>query len=193
MSLKTLRCIGLAAFLFGYISAGSAFAQDQSNSSAPANPAPSQDSTTAPGAGSASAPSGTAQAPTKRVWTNDDMGDLHQNSTISTFSGPAGKPAKSNGKPASTAKMDKDAKRYHDQITALQAKLPELDDKISQLKAVLSGDTVQSTRTYGGTRIDDWHEELVKLQKQREDIETKISSLQDEARHNGVPENQIPQ
>jgi len=52
---------------------------------------------------------------------------------------------------------------------------------------------VQSTRTYGGTRIDDWHEELVKLQKQREDIETKISSLQDEARHNGVPENQIPQ
>jgi hypothetical protein len=61
------------------------------------------------------------------------------------------------------------------------------------LKGVLNGDTVQSTRTYGGARIDDWHEELLKLQKQRDDIGTKISSLQDEARHKGVPENQIPQ
>jgi hypothetical protein len=52
---------------------------------------------------------------------------------------------------------------------------------------------VQETRTYGGNRIDDWHEELLKFQKQREDIEAKISVLQDEARHRGVPENQIPQ
>ena len=68
-----------------------------------------------------------------------------------------------------------------------------IDDKIAQLKAVLSGKTVQETRVYGGEHIDDWHEELVHLQKQREDIETRISALQDEARHNGVPENQIPQ
>ena len=52
---------------------------------------------------------------------------------------------------------------------------------------------MQETRVYGGGHIDDWHEELVHLQKQRDDIEAKVSALQDEARHNGVPENQIPQ
>ena len=120
------------------------------------------------------------------------MGDLHRNSTISTFAAPTEKPAKSNDKPASPAK-NANAKRYQDQIAAQRAKLPPIGDKISQLQAVLSGKTVQGTRVYGGAHIDDWHEELVHLQKQRDDIETKISALQDEARHNGVPDNQIPQ
>ena len=147
-----------------------------------AAPAPAQEATTPP----------TNSPATKRVWTNDDMGDLQRNSTISTFVAPTGKPAKSDEKPVGTAK-NANAKRYQDQIAAQRAKLPPIDDKISQLKAVLSGNTVQETRVYGGGHIDDWHEELVHLQKQRDDIETKISALQDEARHNGVPENQIPQ
>jgi len=189
MEFRTLRSFGLAALLLTSVHCGTALAQAQSNPPAP--PATQAgDSAASPTPPASTTP---ANAPaTKRVWTNDDMGDLHRNSTISTFVAPAAKPAQSSEKPASPAK-NANAKRYQDQIAAQRAKLPVIDDKITQLKAVLSGDTVQETRVYGGGHIDDWHEELVHLQKQRDDIEAKISALQDEARHNGVPENQIPQ
>ncbi len=75
----------------------------------------------------------------------------------------------------------------------MQEKLPPLDEQISQLQAALNGGSVNSTRHVGGAKIDDWHDELVRLQKQREDITTRISALQDEARRNGVPPNQIPE
>jgi len=183
MKLRPFRSLGFAAVLLASLHGSPTLAQEQSNPPAPA---------AAPATTSSQATSVTPNpSPTKRVWTNDDMGDLHRNSTISSFSGSANKPAKTNEKPL--AAKSADAKRYQDQITSLQAKIPPLDDKISQLQAVLSGNTVNQTRTVGGAHIDDWHEELVKLQKQRDDTETRISALQDEARHKGVPENQIPQ
>jgi hypothetical protein len=191
MSFGLLRRFGVAATLVAGILGASAFAQEQSNSTKPTTPVASQPAAPAPHA-SSSASSLSASSPTKRVWTNDDMGDLHRNSTISSFSAPPGKSGNTNGKPATGAK-NSDAKRYQDQIAALRAKLPPIDDKISQLQAVLSGNTVQEMRSASGAHIDDWHEELLHLQKQREDIEAKISALQDEARHNGVPDNQIPQ
>jgi uncharacterized protein YukE len=133
----------------------------------------------------------TTTTPAKKVWTNEDMSEIHKNSVISTFSGTSSKPG--NAHPNGKAKGGKDAKQYQDQITKLQAKLPPLDEQISELQATLNGATVNSTRHYSGTKIDDWHEELVQLQKQRDDITAKISSLQDEARRNGVPPNQIPE
>jgi hypothetical protein len=137
----------------------------------------------------ATTPSATASP--KKVWTDEDMKDVHKNSVISTFSATNNKPA--NGKPAGTAKGNKDAKQYQDQILKLQAKLPPLDEQISELQATLNGDTMNSTRRVGGAKIDDWRDELVRAQKQREDIVAKISALQDEARRNGVPPNQIPE
>ena len=118
------------------------------------------------------------------------MGDVHKNSVISTFSATSSKPA--NAKAAANAKSG-NAKQYQDQITKLQAKLPPLDEQIAELQATLNGTAVNSTRHYSGTKIDDWHEELLQLQKQREDISAKIGALQDEARRNGVPANQIPE
>jgi hypothetical protein len=132
----------------------------------------------------------TTTATAKKVWTNEDMGDVHNHTVLPTFSASSSKPG--NGKPAGNAKGGKDAKQYQDQILKLQAKLPPLDEQISELQATLNGNTVNSTRHYSGAKIDDWHEELVHLQKQRDDIATKISALQDEARRNGVPPNQIP-
>jgi hypothetical protein len=190
MKLRPIGLFGFAAILLTSAYGSAAFAQEQSNPPAPT--AAAAGNSAAPNASQPPAPdSASATATTKRVWTNDDMGNLHRNSTISTFSGSANKPTQANDKPVAAKSVD--AKRYQDQITSLQAKIPPLDDKIAQLQAVLSGNTVNQTRTVGGAHIDDWHEELVKLQKQRDDIETRISSLQDEARHKGVPENQIPQ
>jgi hypothetical protein len=128
--------------------------------------------------------------PTKKVWTNEDMGAIHSNSAISTLSSGANKPA--NAKPAPAKPSSKNAKQYQDQIAKLQAKLPPLDQQISVLQAGLSGATINETRHYGGVKLDDWRDQLARLQKQREDIAAQIGAMQDEARHNGVPDNQIP-
>jgi hypothetical protein len=201
MNSQTFRAVAFTILMSAAIPSGAGFAQEQNNTpvqptsaataqSATPTPIPSSTGSTAAAPGGASA---AQTAPTKRVWTNDDMAGVDRDNSIPNASGSNGKPAKTTDKPAAGAKKDPNAKRYQDQITALRAKLPELDGKISQLQAVLNGNTVVTTRTYTGNKIDDWHVELVDLQKQREGIETKISALQDEARHNGVPENQIPQ
>jgi hypothetical protein len=157
------------------------------NAAAPAAQ-PQADSTTAANSTTSTT---TTPPPAKKVWTNEDMRAVHSHDAISTFSNKSNKPA--SNKPAANASGNKDAKNYQTQITRLQEKLPPLDEQISQLQAALNGDTVNSTRHVGGAKIDDWHDELVRLQKQREDIVAKISALQDEARRNGVAQNQIPE
>jgi chaperonin cofactor prefoldin len=101
------------------------------------------------------------------------------------------KPTSTVNKPKPNAK-GKDAGWYRTQISKLQAQIPPLDEKISQLQAALNGQTVTSTRQYGGTKPDDWRDELSRFQKQRDDIDTKIAALEDQARHDGVPENELP-
>jgi hypothetical protein len=199
MNRRTLQFVAALALATTVFVPGLARAQGSSagqtapagDAAAPAPATPASTATAANASATTSTTGTTASAPTKKVWTNEDMSEVHRNNAISTFSATNNKPA--SGKPAGTAKGNKDAKQYQDQILKLQAKLPPLDEQISELQATLNGDTVNSTRHYGGTKIDDWHEELLHLQKEREDIATKISALQDEARRNGVPANQIPE
>jgi hypothetical protein len=160
--------------------AGDAAAPPQTNSTSSVNATTTTTATT---------PSATV--PAKKVWTDEDMREVHRDNAISTFSATNNKPT--NGKPAGTAKGNKDTKQYQDQILRLREKLPPLDEQITQLQAALNGDTVNSTRHVGGAKIDDWHDELLRAQKQRNDIAAEISALQDEARRNGVPPNQIPE
>ena len=131
-----------------------------------------------------------SQPPEKKVWTNDDFSSHpHRNA----WSSP-----NSNTKPASVANKpkinngEKNAAWYRGQISRLQGQIPPLDEKISQLQAALNGQQVNAPRPYGWSKPDDWHTQLTQYQKQREDIQTKISALEDEARHNGVPESEIP-
>lgn len=171
--------------------AGAARAQD--GSAQPANPtgnasAPATAANTAAGSGTAAA--ATPTTPAKKVWTNEDMGAIHSNSAISTFSGDANKPA--GGRPGAAKTGSKAAGQYPAQIATLQAKLPPLDAQIAELQAGLSGATVNATRHYGGEKLDDLRDQLARLQKRRDDIAARISALQDEARHHGVPDNQIP-
>lgn len=140
---------------------------------------------------SQSAPAQQTEPETKKVWTNDDVSDLRDHSPISTFTGTNAKPANPRGQTAPTAKA-RDAKWYRDQILKLQAKIPPLDDKIHQLQAALDGKTVNSVRTYGAVRADDWRDQLSRLQKQRNNISDKIAAIEDEARHNGVLPNTLP-
>ncbi len=158
---------------------GSAPAQ---STMAPATPATAQNATTTTPA--------TPATPAKKVWTNEDMGAVHRDPAISTFSSKPNKPA--NGKPVAAKSNSKSPGQYEAQIANLQAKLPPLDQQIAELQAGLNGETVNSTRHYNGVKLDDWRDQLARLQRQRDDIAARISVLQDEARHNGVPDNQIP-
>jgi cytoskeletal protein RodZ len=133
-----------------------------------------------------SSPAPALETPAKKVWTNDDIHSAKPTSPDSSA-----KPAGTVSKPKPNPK-GKDASWYRGQISKLQAQIPPLDEKISQLQAALNGQTVNSTRQYGGVRPDDWRDELSRFQKQRDDIDTKIAALQDQARHDGVPENELP-
>jgi hypothetical protein len=195
MRRHTLLFVAGMAFLSASVLGGAARAQN-----APAQPAsatgsaPAQ-STTAPTT-TATVQNATTATPTtpapppKKVWTNEDMGAVHKDAAISTFSSKANKPA--NSKPLAAKPNSKSSGQYQSQIANLQAKLPPLDQQISELQAGLNGDTVNATRQYNGVKLDDWRDQLARLQKQRDGIAAQISALQDEARHNGVPDNQIP-
>ena len=153
----------------------------------PAQPAPAAPTTPA----SSTSPAPATQEPAKKVWTNDDVSDLRGSSPVSTV----GNAKSSSGKPAlrnASSAHNKDARSYHDQIARLQAQLPPIDQKIGELQAALSGKQVTEDRHFGGVKPDDWNAELARLQKQRDDIQTKIAMLEDQARHAGAPANQIP-
>jgi hypothetical protein len=175
MNRRALGFFAAATFAITAVAftATSTFAQ--SDSAAPAQ-SPSQSSTPTP----------TPQTSAKKVWTNDDI-----HSAKSAFPDSNAKPASTVNKPNPNAK-GKDASWYRGQISKLQAQIPPLDEKISQLQAALSGQTVTSTRQYGGTKPDDWRDELLRFQKQLGDIQAKIAALEDQARHDGVPESELP-
>jgi hypothetical protein len=162
-----------AAFLFTFAAASAIHAQSA--------PAPDQ----AP-ASAQSQP----QAPAKKIWTNENLGGSHSQAYDSSATG---QQASNSGSTAPVkSKSKKDAKWYHDQIAKLQAQIPPLDKTIAELQAALDGKTHNEPLHYGGNRIGDWKEQLQQLQMKRQDTLDKIAALEDEARHNGVPTNEIP-
>lgn len=174
---KALRFFTATLFVIAGLTFVAANARAQNDSSAPA-PSSTQ-----------SASSATATQPTdKKVWTNDD-GRFHSRS--SSTADATTKPAGTANKPKPN-NNGKNAGSYRAQITKLQGQIPPLDDKIAQLQAALNGQTTNAPRTYGWSKPEDWHDALARYQKQREDILAKISALEDEARHSGVPESEIP-
>ena len=167
--LARLSFVALAALLF---TLGATSATRAQTTSAPTQtPAPAQ-----------------SQPPQKKVWTNDNVGGSHSQQND------ASAPAQQNSTSTAPAKpkSKKDPKWYHGQIAKLQAQIPPLDKTIGELQAALDGKTLNEPLHYGGNRIGDWKEQVQQLQTKRQDTLDKITALEDEARHNGVPTNEIP-
>ena len=165
-------------------------AGQQSSAAGPAATAPTGASSAAPSVSSVS----TASTPTpaaKKVWTNDDVGDLRANSEISTSSRPHANAFRANG----AAANGRGSKAYRDQIANLKAKIPPIDAQIAKLQAAIdgvpTGDGKTSSRPMG-VKSDDWRLELQDLQSKREDILDQIATLEDDARHAGVQPNTLP-
>lgn len=164
----------------------------QQNDSAAQNPPPTPAATTAPTAPDSTAAPPKTPAPDKKVWTNEEVGKMDPHTGVSTI----GKEDHSNqGQRSGPNSAHHDAKWYHDEIAKMQAKVADLDKQIAELDAALSGnptgDTKKSARPTG-VKSDDWKDERNRLAAQREGLLAKITALQDEARHNGVPPNALP-
>lgn len=154
--------------------------------------APSSAQPVASNTAGASAGATAAQSadPTKKVWTNDDLNDLHATTPQAPNSGTPKRPAARSAK--SPAQKTTSAAYYQQQIARLQAQIPAIDSQIAELQAALSGKPVEEPRKYGWQRPDDWQTQLTDLQKKRADLEAQIQALEDQARHNGVPASAIP-
>lgn len=172
----------LAALVFapGFVTSAHA----QSNTPAGTAPAPEQP---APPSSSASTP-----APAKKVWTNEDVPVLRNESEISTVGNSNNN--RSSSKTTSASKNN-DGKGYQAQIARLQAQIPPIDAQIAELQAAIdgkpTGDAKVSKRPTG-VKADDWSVEMQQLQQKKDGILTQISALQDQARHQGVPANTLP-
>ena len=126
----------------------------------------------------------------RKVWTNEDVPTLREDSTISTI---GARPTSAPVHKATSSRQD--AKWYSDQITKLQAQLPAINDKIAQLQAGIdgkfTGDSQSSTRPKYAT-FGNWQTELAQLQKQRDDIQSRIDGLREQARRQGISPNALP-
>jgi hypothetical protein len=178
----------LGAFLAGLFLCAAFASQGAAQTSSPSPASSSAQSTQAPS--QAPAPAAAAQPAPKKVWTNEDVAGLRQDSVISTFTPPKSK-STNNGEKSANPKS-KQAQWYQNRIAGLQAKLPPIEDQIAELQAALSGQTVNEVRKWGGNRPDDWRVELGNLQKKHDDIENQINALKDQARHDGVPAGALP-
>ncbi len=183
------RALILSFVLVCVVPACPLLAHAQAPTSNPAAEAPTA-------SGQTPAQSSVQQTPAKKVWTNEDVGELRNESAISTFgSNSKSSTAKSSSAGQKPASKGKDAKWYRDQITKLEASVPPLDDQIAELQAAIdgkpTGNGTESARPRG-VKADSWPVEMDNLQKKRSTVLSQINALYDDARHNGIPDSALP-
>lgn len=124
--------------------------------------------------------SATAKKP-KKVWTNDDMGDLHQNSTVSVV-GKQKKNTQANRYSPPAGQTEYMVKMYRQQIDQLEAQADGIEKQIANLQNAKNGKTVDSSRTYDpwGGKQGDWGAQIAQLEKNKENIQKQIDSIQEQ-------------
>jgi len=169
------------------LSAQSASANSQNSPPASTSPAPEQSDQSA-SASKADKKDSTNQAPApkpRKVWTNDDMGDLHQSSSVSVVGKRKNSQPENNYRysppPGQSEYM---LKMYRQQLDQLQAQSEAIDKEISNLQAARSGKSVDSTRHYDpwGGKQGDWDAQIAQLRKNKEYIQQQIDSVEEQIR-----------
>jgi hypothetical protein len=187
------RSVLLGPFCLFFAISGAISTRAQSQAPA-SSPAP-QSQSTASSQDQSSSTSTPGAAPQKKVWTNDDMGALHSDPSVANFQPKSGNGGKK-GAGANGNSHGRDSNWYRQQIVKLQQQIPPIDAKIAELQKGVNGGTVNdpttSSRPYGGVHPGSWEQQVADLQSKKAGIESKISSLEDEARHAGISPNDIP-
>jgi hypothetical protein len=117
----------------------------------------------------------------RKVWTNDDMGELHQNSTVSVV-GKQKKNTQPNYYSPPPGQTEYMVKMYRQQIDQLEAQADGIEKQIANLQNAKNGKTVDSSRTYDpwGGKQGDWSTQIAQLEKSKENIQKQIDSIQEQ-------------
>jgi hypothetical protein len=190
---STPRLLGIA-LLAGLAWTGAALAQ---SAPPPAQSTPPTQSTTqqqpadTPADAAARSKDATADAPPKKVYTNDDLHSMHRADVSVVGPGKAQKPAKdSSTEPKNEPYWHNRAQKLRDQIAEVDRQIADFTRQ-EQTAAGTSGSSAPATPPPPGAYTVGARSrssaQLERLQNRKAALETQMDQLQDEARRANVP------
>src|SRR4029077_6934202 len=175
------QVIFAAAALISAFPAGASF---------PNSSSPSQDSTSSQ---SQPAPLPSEEPKkTKKVWTNDNMGDVNASAISLVGDAKKSSPGKSTA-PTPTPASPHVVAAFRKQFTALQAKTTAIETHIAELKSFSKGETpgangMQLHKGYSTESVDD---QVRKLEEKKKSLAAQMDAVYDAARKRGVEPGQL--
>jgi hypothetical protein len=167
-----------------WISAFPAAASFPNSSSPSQDPAPSQSQP--------AAPSPEEPKKTKKVWTNDNMGDVNASAISLVGDAKKSSPAKSTA-PTPAPASSQVVAAFRKQLTALQAQSANIDKQIAELKSFSKGETpgangMQLHKGYSTESVDD---QVRKLEEKKKSLAAQMDAVYEAARKRGVEPGQL--
>jgi len=141
-------------------------------------------------ASTAADPSPAERKKTKKVWTNDNLGEVRGSAISQVGDAKNSSPANSNAAKSASPQM---VAGFRKQLAALQAQLSNLDKQIADLKSFSKGEAsgangLQIHSRYSTEPIED---QLRKLEEKRRSLEVKMDAVFDAARKQGIEPGQL--
>ena len=158
--------------------APASYGQSQSPASSPPSTADT-DSQTTPGQ---TAPA--TERPPIKVWTNDEIGVLHNDHSVSVM-GSQTDPKKVSAT-SKTYSQEKDPAWYRKQLIPLQTEIDKLDTQIAKIQAFLNGENVSEPASLHRQLVPTPEDQLKLMEAKRQANAAKMDELLDRARHNGI-------
>jgi hypothetical protein len=175
------QVIFAAAALISAFPAGASFP----NSSSPSQDSTSSQSQPAP-------PPSEEPKKTKKVWTNDNMGDVNASAISLVGDAKKSSPGKSTA-PTPTPANPQVVAAFRKQLTALQAQSAGIEKQIAELKSFSKGETpgangMQLHKGYSTESVDD---QVRKLEEKKKSLAAQMDAVYDAARKRGVEPGQL--
>jgi hypothetical protein len=146
----------------------------------------SQAQAQAPAPSTAQPQAAPASSNPRKVWTNDDVGSLRSNSTVSVVGKASPVGASKTNTQSQPASYEKDPAWYRKQLAPLQAEVEKLDAQIAKTREFIKGGSASEPQPFYFRPPGDPQDQLNQLEKKRQREAAKIDDLLDRARHNGV-------
>jgi hypothetical protein len=173
----------MSAFLAASLTSSATQLQDSAQSQSQASSQKAQGSLPA-------VPSPEEHKKTKKVWTNDNLGDVSGSATSQVGERKSGSSTK--GAPARPASSQEIAS-YRKQLATLQGRLTGVDKQIADLKSFSKGEVsgangMQLHKSYSTEPVED---QVRKLEEKRKSLAAKMDAVFDAARKQGIEPGQL--
>ena len=130
------------------------------------------------------------QKKTKKVWTNENLGEVSASAVSQVGEAKSGLPAKkSDVKPASSQEIA----AYRKQLSGLQTQLANVEKQIADLKSFSKGETsgAAGMQLHKGYSTEPIEGQVRKLEEKKKSLADQIDALFDAARKRGIEPGQL--